>query len=195
MLVREHLSPEQREFIDYNYRIFSELKKSGLYVPIYDNRMTSLVDAGLVFIGCPDGDHSHDMFNHFCRYTRRVHFIGLNGGAVMMSPRHPKRSIEGQALFNSAKGALDLEKGKTVGFGTHLVCGGMLGEMCDIAHATQLLLEGKDDFVAQTAISPKATVAFMHVDLTPFETDLAKKKRRTHIIKGSRRNLLNPYLR
>ncbi|MFA6473585.1 MAG: hypothetical protein WCV85_01795 [Patescibacteria group bacterium] len=199
MLKKEFLSQQEMEFIYENIRIAWELKEKGLFVPINQKRMHELVGRGIAVPVCPDGDHSHDMFNHLTSFTRRVHAPALNGGAVMMSPHHPKYQIEGQALFNSLDGARQAGKRYgneygLFGFETHLVCKAMLEEMRGIASCTQCILEGKDDFITRTGISPKATMVFIRIDWTPFEQREEKKKRRTYIVKGSRRELLRPYL-
>lgn len=45
------------------------------------------VEKGLILVSCGDGNQLHDIFTQLIQFTRRIHLLAANGGAMTLGAR------------------------------------------------------------------------------------------------------------
>lgn len=187
MLEKSELSETQLVALDAEMTFLAELKKQKGLVQIKDERLKDLAAKGIIAVGCPDGDHFHDVFGHLCRYNHRVHPLALNGGAMLMSPQSKDFELDGAALIRNATAAWHMRKGETILLLSHWPCGRARHDAISVKDVIRQTLEADETITTKLQVSAEVVLPLFHVDWTPFERDPEKKKRRTYFIKSAAR--------
>ncbi len=178
--------------LENDLSLLSKLKEEKGLAEIKDDRLKELGTEGIIAVVCPDGFQKHDVFGHLCKYNdqKQVHDPGLNGGGMLMCPTNPHYALEGRALINSVTGAWKLGKGKTIIVLSHWPCGQADEDNYPLARVLLDTLTADDHLTAILGVSSEVVLPLFHVDWTPFERNLEKKRRRTHVIKNAARKIL-----
>lgn len=191
MLEKSQLSETQLAALDAEIAFLAELKRQKGLVQIKDTRVKELGAEGIIAVGCPDGDHFHDVFGHLCQYTPRVHSLALNVGAMLMSPQSKDYAHDGAALLRNASAAWQMGKGKTILLLSHWPCGRARRDVVSVQDVIRQTLEADNAITTHLQVREEVVLPLFHIDWTPFEKDPAKKRRRTYFIKSTARAFLD----
>lgn len=162
------------------------LRKRGCLQEIKPGRLRDLAKEGMILVTCSDGHYSRDIFQHLGEYADRIHMLGLNGGAINLSPLNPHYQKDGLVLINNIQEAWELGKGRVIVLLSHFNCGraGKLGYSVQRVITDTLL--GDDNLVQSMGVDKNVVLPLLHVD---WQLPVGNKWR-TYIIKNNFRKLI-----
>lgn len=157
-----------------------ELKARGALANVEPNRMD--LSKGAIVIPCGDGDQMDDLFLHLhdiCKgelHEARMHFLSLNGGAMILSGKWPYKEDE-KVMIRHLLFARERKEIDTVILMSHAPCGMAREFNYDLYEVLDRLVSAQERI--ETLHHSLSVHSFFHVDWHD-EMESIKHKRRTY---------------